>query len=659
MNRAVSIASLGGIGARMADVGLVGGIVAIVALMIVPLPTILVDMLVAMNICMAILLLLTTLYVREPLDFSVFPSVLLISTLFRLALSIATTRLILLHGDAGHIINTFGSLVAGGNLVVGVVVFLIITVVQFIVIAKGAERVAEVTARFSLDAMPGKQLSIDSDLRSGLIEKDDARARRLKLEQESKLHGSLDGAMKFVKGDAIASIIIVIVNLLGGLAIGVMQRGMEFGAAMHKYSILTIGDGLVSQIPALLSAMAAGLLVTRATDDRAANLGDAIRQQVSANPRVLLFGGGIAILMALVPGFPSAIFVALGFAAMVAGLLMHPRTAPWMLARWAPAAAMIPKREFQPRPVSMDAHAGLLEAPQPLALHLALNQGTGPDTARLAQIRDRLQAMLAALQAETGVPLPRMAIHIREVETPSAWHLQAFGLDIGAGPEVDDPDALIAGVRVSVRSHLAGWLGVQEVTDLLNRVGADYGEAVKEAVRAVPVSRIAEILRLLVEEAVPITNMRNCLQAIAEAGQQQREAGPIADMVRIALRWQILARLAPGGRLCAAVMAPALEERLRGCLKPGESRPVLDPSDVRALIDLARTATDNGATALIVSLDLRRGVRALLGTDLPDLAILSYHELDSRIELDVVQQLALPVPALGSPKAHALEDVAA
>src|SRR5689334_14025095 len=274
---------------RYSDLVLVAGVVAIVALMVLPLPLWLIDLLVAANIASGLMLLLLGIYIQSPLEFSVFPSVLLMTTLFRLSLSIATTRMILLSGHAGHIIDTFGKVVAGGNLVVGLVVFLIITVVQFIVIAKGAERVAEVAARFSLDSMPGKQLSIDSDLRSGLIDKDEARRRRRVLELESKLHGSLDGAMKFVKGDAIASIVIVIVNLIGGLAIGVMQQGLDLSDATQKYSILTIGEGLVAQIPALLGAMAAGLMVTRTTDeDSGDNLGQAIQRQLSANPRVLL-----------------------------------------------------------------------------------------------------------------------------------------------------------------------------------------------------------------------------------------------------------------------------------------------------------------------------------------------------------------------------------
>src|SRR5436190_118603 len=314
-----------GVFARYSDLVLVAGVVAIVALMVLPLPLWLIDLLVAINIAGGLLLLLLSLYISSPLEFSVFPSVLLMTTLFRLSLSIATTRMILLSGHAGHIIDTFGKMVAGGNLVVGLVVFLIITVVQFIVIAKGAERVAEVAARFSLDAMPGKQLSIDSDLRSGLIDKDDAKRRRKSLELESKLHGSLDGAMKFVKGDAIAGIIIIVINLLGGLAVGVMQQDLDISTAMSRYSILTIGEGMVAQIPALLGAMAAGLIVTRTNDDEHdRHLGDAIRKQLSAKPRVLLVAGGICLLFALVPGFPALTFILLALVSGGCGAALTP-----------------------------------------------------------------------------------------------------------------------------------------------------------------------------------------------------------------------------------------------------------------------------------------------------------------------------------------------
>jgi type III secretion protein V len=269
----------------MTDVLLGAGVLVVLALLVLRVPPPLLDALLAVSLISGVALLLLAIYIPNPVAFNSFPSVLLISTLFRLALSVATTRLILIDAHAGQIVEAFGSFVAGGNLVVGIVVFVIITAVQFIVIAKGAERVAEVGARFTLDAMPGKQMSIDSDLRSGLIDKDEARRRRRHLEQESQLNGALDGAMKFVKGDAIASIIIVIVNLIGGLAIGVAQRGMSFGDAAHLYSILSIGDGMVAQLPALLSAMAAGLVVTRTSGDSGdRHLGATIVRQVLAQP---------------------------------------------------------------------------------------------------------------------------------------------------------------------------------------------------------------------------------------------------------------------------------------------------------------------------------------------------------------------------------------
>jgi type III secretion protein V len=275
--RGIPLRRIGALPIRVADILLVGVLVAVVMLMIVPMPPLALDVLIATNMTIGILLLLSAMYVSKPLDFSTFPTVLLLSTLFRLAISISTTRMILTEMNGGDIVQQFGEMVAGGNLVVGLVVFLIITVVQFIVISKGAERVAEVAARFSLDAMPGKQLSIDSDLRSGILTKDEAREKRRTLELESKLHGSLDGAMKFVKGDAIASIVIVLVNLIGGLAIGMLYHDMSAGEAATTFSILTIGDGLVAQVPALFSAMAAGLLVTRTTDeDRDRDLGPAI-----------------------------------------------------------------------------------------------------------------------------------------------------------------------------------------------------------------------------------------------------------------------------------------------------------------------------------------------------------------------------------------------
>ncbi|PZN94075.1 MAG: type III secretion protein [Alphaproteobacteria bacterium] len=633
-----------GIAARIPDLLLVAGVVGIIAMMILPLPPLLVDALVAINITFAILLLLTTLYIRTALDFSVFPSILLISTLFRLSLSVATTRMILKDAHAGHIIDAFGSMVAGGNLVVGLVVYLIIVVVQFIVIAKGAERVAEVAARFTLDSMPGKQLSIDSDLRSGLIDKDEARRRRRILEQESKLHGSLDGAMKFVKGDAIASIVIVIVNLIGGLAIGVLQRDMTMGAAMHTYSILSIGEGLVAQIPALLSAMAAGLLVTRTTDETNGNLGQAISGQLSANPRVLLFGGIIALAMAAVPGFPAAVFLGLGAALVGGGAMLHPRLRPYLDRHIAPA---LPARAPAPAPVALEAAVAEPRAVLPLLLLVR------PGPAALAGLPERLTQMLDTLQHRSGVPLPRCAVHFDYGAGDPRWQLLVQESPIGSGSLGDDgTEGLVDALHQCLRRNLALFIGLQEATGILNRVGIDYPEVVKEAVRTVPTTRIAEVLRRLAEEEVPLRALRDILEAIADAGAQEREASRIADRVRIGIRRHIIAAIAPTDQLQAIVVTPELEDQIRGAVRivDGIERLAFEPEDARRLIAAIAAMP---AAAIIASIDVRRPLRLLIAPEHFDLPVLAYNELIPSLRLDIVGQLALPTRELASPSSLA------
>ncbi|MDR2390620.1 MAG: flagellar biosynthesis protein FlhA, partial [Planctomycetota bacterium] len=290
---------------RHNDIALVALLIFIIGLMILPIPTAVMDLLIGTNLAISITMLMISMYIPSCLEFSVFPSLLLFTTLFRLSLNISSTRLILLKADAGEIIRTFGSFVAGGNLIVGGVIFLIITIVQFLVIAKGAERVSEVGARFTLDAMPGKQMSIDADMRAGVINMDEARVRRELVSKESQLYGAMDGAMKFVKGDAIAGLIITGINVVGGVAIGILQKGMTAGEALTRYSILTIGDGLVGQIPALMISITAGVIVTRVAGANSENLGGDIGSQFMARPKAILIAGVILFLFALVPGFPK------------------------------------------------------------------------------------------------------------------------------------------------------------------------------------------------------------------------------------------------------------------------------------------------------------------------------------------------------------------
>ncbi|MEE9335088.1 MAG: flagellar biosynthesis protein FlhA [Granulosicoccaceae bacterium] len=628
---------------RVTDLMLAGLIIAIIALMILPLPVFILDLLVALNIAVGVMLVLMGIYVSKPLQFSAFPSVLLISTLFRLALSVATTRMILLHADAGHIIDTFGTLVAGNNVVVGLVVFLIVTLVQFLVIAKGAERVAEVGARFTLDAMPGKQMSIDSDLRSGLIDKNEARAKRQEVELESKLHGSMDGAMKFVKGDAIAGIVIIIINLLGGLAVGVFQRGMDAGAAMSKYSILTIGDGMVAQIPALLGAMAAGLIVTRVTDtDGDSHLGDSIQKQFSAIPRVLMVAGAICFLMALVPGFPASIFVGLGLTLGILGASLVPALRSRMDSLSQPALDTMRRRPDntpslvnQSKAVDVQqAVALLLELPHSFSLN-------GQDTALLEAINE----VSDSVQNGIGLPLPPIKFHWHKQDDKS-WSFNVYEVPVAKGniEPGTSVEELAAAVRDALRKHMAMFLGIQEASVLLTQASVDYPDIVKEALRSVPMQNVATILRNLVEEEVSIRNIRGILEALVQASGHEKDVANLTEFARIALARQICYRYAPDNVMVAVSVAPELEERLIQAARAGGGARQfsLDPAmsaELRAAMVAA--INSNKATVIVTHLQIRRHLRNFIQEECFDVPVLSYNELVSSIDLTVAEQVRL------------------
>jgi type III secretion protein V len=623
---------------RGADVMLVGLIAAVVMLMIIPMPPLVLDVLIAINMTIGILLLLSAVYVVKPLDFSTFPTVLLISTLFRLAISISTTRMILGTAEGGMIIQQFGEMVAAGNIVVGLVVFLIITVVQFIVVAKGAERVAEVAARFSLDAMPGKQLSIDSDLRSGILTKDEAREKRNTLEMESKLHGSLDGAMKFVKGDAIASIVIVLICLLGGLATGMMHHGMSVSQAAATFSILTIGEGLVAQIPALFSAMAAGILVTRTTDEaRDRDLGPAIARQISGKPHVLMIAGGMAVLLGLVPGFPTFVFLGIAAILIGGGVLNHPTSGRWIREKTGFAVA---DKAAIPGETTIETPA--LPALDPIRLTV----GISATSSTFAALTDQVRKGVAALQDRSGVAIP--AVRIVADDTgfipANGWSLMAHDAPIGSGVIEGDDIALRLSAYVE---HLLGrnlglFLGLQEVTDQLNALGETHPEVVKEAVRAVPTGKIAETLRLLVDESVPLRNFRDAIEAIGDIGQYEREAIPMAERARVMMRRHLIAPICENGRLRVLMVGSNLEEIIRHTLTPvdGQMRLAINPHQMRALIALLSEQVEaSGARAILTAQDLRRPLRLLIAADLFNVPVISFNELNPAVPLDIVGEL--------------------
>ena len=632
-------AAKGGL-SNFSDVMLALLVVAIIALMILPLPSLIIDMLVAINICIGLMLVLMGIYISSALQFSSFPSVLLISTLFRLALSVATTRMILLEGEAGNIIDTFGNMVAGGNLVVGLVVFLIITLVQFLVIAKGAERVAEVGARFSLDAMPGKQMSIDSDLRSGLIDTVEARDKRRELELESKLHGSMDGAMKFVKGDAIAGIVIIVINLLGGLTIGIFQLGMAAPDAMAKYSILTIGDGLVAQIPALLGAMSAGLIVTRATDNQKdRHLGDSITKQLSSIPRVLMVAGGICLAMAMVPGFPSSVFFLLGFLLLVSGGMLVPSLRHRMeRMRTASFGSVMEGKQAVARDIP-PAHADPVQQAVPLLLELP--DVLGADGAE--SIQQKVTDCVNRYQMSSGVAMPDVRIHFRR-DKSSEWMLHAFEVPIVSGQVESGADlpGILEQIDFSLRRNGTLFLGIQETGHLMAAASIEYPDIVKEVLRSIPTQNLAAILRHLVEEEVSIRNVRGILEALVQAAQHEKDTHNLSEFARMALARQTCYRYAPDNQLKAVALSAPLEDQLMKSIRTsaGVQQLSLDPRMADKLRESLIGAVETyQPTVLLTSVQLRRHIRAMIAPHRFDVPVLSYNELLSTVKLDVLHQV--------------------
>lgn len=638
---------------RLSDGFILGCPIAFIALLIVPMPASLLDLFIAANLTAGVMLLLAAIYVTKPLDFSTFPSVLLLTTLFRLGIAVATTRAILTEAHAGRIVEQFGQMVAGGQVLVGFVVFLIIVVVQLIVIAKGAERVAEVGARFSLDAMPGKQLSIDSDLRSGLLSKGEARAKRRELELESKFHGSLDGAMKFVKGDAIATVVIILINLIGGMAVGVLHHDMDFATAAATFSILTIGDGLVSQLPAFFSAIAAGLLVTRTTDEETdRHLGPAIARQLWGQPHVLMIAAAITTLLAFVPGFPVVVFLLLSVALLGAGLWTHPTSGGLIRARLASY-----RNRPDPVPDEIQLRSEPLAMVDPLSLRLIV---TPDQRLQMSALPERIEQAVKSVQARTGVKLPALALAIASNEDPGvagSWQLSAFDAPIGMG-QANDLDALPDAIDSALCRNLSLFLGLQEVTDMLNWLGETYPEVVKEAVRAVPTGAIAEVFRALADEQVPLRNLRDIVEAIAEAGQVEQQPLLIAERVRVAMRRHIIAGLTQGGRLRVLMVGAALEEAIRATLTVvnDQTRLAIDPIQMQALIGLIREeAANSGASALLTAQDLRRPLRLIVAPDMFHLPVIAFNELSPTVPLDVAGELKLLAELAPHPVLEAAE----
>ena len=690
---------------RYSDIGLAIMVICIIGIMIVPLPPFLLDLLLATNMTLGVTLLMISLYLPNALSLASFPSILLVTTLFRLALNVSSTRLILLYGYAGEVITSFGQFVVAGDYIVGFVIFLILTLIQFIVIAKGAERVSEVSARFTLDALPGKQMSIDADLRAGLIDVDDARKRREYLGRESQFYGAMDGAMKFVKGDAIAGIIISVINVAAGLTIGVAVKGYDFATAAKKYTLLTIGDGLVSQIPSLIIATAAGIITTRVASaaGEESSLGREIGVQILAQPKAIAISAGMLAGLGLIPGLPTIPFFAL--AAMAGGL-------SWSLMRTKEQKDKeeIRAQVMEPKVTSSEDEGKRLPVAVPVILE------TSPQVTPLVDvevdggrfIQELIPQMRDWMFNELGIYFPGVRvrgdaqyldentymIYINEVPAASGIvhadrvftaenleQLHLMGIDGDRAPHPagekngmwissEDADKLppASGALIQpdeyIAVHLAHvlkrnvdeLLGIQDVQNILDLMEQQGYEALVKSVvpKLVSVQRFSDILRRLLREDVSIKNMRLILEALAEWGAFENDPVYLTEYVRMHLKHYIAFKFT-GGRPVMSVYT--LDRQIEQAVESGiqqsasGSSLALDPAVSQSILEafrepLAGTEKVKPAPIVLTQLEVRYFVKRMLEFEFPHVVVLSYQELPSELQIQPVRQITMEMDAL-------------
>ncbi len=673
--------------ARYRDLIIVVGVVGVLIVMVIPIPTQIVDLLLTLNLGVALMILLVSMYNKEALEFSVFPSLLLAVTLFRLSLNVATTRLILTQADAGRVIDVFGNFVTRGNPVVGAVIFLIIVVIQFVVITKGAGRIAEVAARFTLDAMPGKQMAIDADLNSGLISEDQARKRRESISREADFYGAMDGASKFVRGDAIAGVVITLVNIIGGFVIGMMQRGMSLNDALYTYTILTIGDGLVSQIPALMISTGSGILVSRAASET--NLGFEITSQLFSNPRVLATAGAVLVFFAAVPGFPSAPFALLGTMAIAASYVAFRRKREERRAKEGPAKK--PSREDER--VEDYLHVDPME--------LEIGYGLIPlvDVKQGGDLLDRISLIRRQLASDLGIIIPPIrirdniqlkpnqyrvkirTIQVGEGELMSGAYLAmnpgtaskkirgiqttepAFGLpalwitesqretaEMAGYTVVELPAVLATHLTEIIKRHAQQLLSRQDVQHLLDNVKETNAAVVEELVpNVLSIGAIHKVLQNLLRERVSIRDLPKILETLADIAPKNKNADVLTEYVRNAIAAQICVGYTnEEGHIPVITVDPNLEARLEGSLEETDSgfRLTLSPQDAGRIIEAVSVQVTNakskGQTPIVICSPTIRGqLKRLTETNHPDLVVLSYNEIVPGVEIRSTGMISL------------------
>jgi flagellar biosynthesis protein FlhA len=667
---------------KYSDIIVALGIITIVIMMIIPLPSFLLDLLLTLNITFALVIIMIAVYNVEPLQFSIFPSLLLITTLFRLALNVSSTRLILLDGYAGEVIMAFGNFVVGGNAIVGFIVFVILIIIQFLVITKGSERVAEVAARFTLDAMPGKQMSIDADLNSGAITDAEARHRRVKIQREADFYGAMDGASKFVKGDAIAAIIIIVINIVGGFIIGMVQRDLGVVEALHSYTLLTVGEGLVNQIPALLISTATGIVVTRAASD--SNLGHDLVGQIFTNQRVFFIAAGVLMLMGFVPGLPTLPFVTLGLVCLAIGYVLRKTN------QFNQNSQVTDLEEKEKEEVRNPENIVSLLQIDTMELEIGYSLIPMVDISQGGDLLDRVVMIRRQCALELGLIVPTIRIRDNIQLKPNIYVIKLKGIEIAKGEllldhylamnsgtvfeeingietvepafglpalwiqEANREQAELAGYTVVdpvsvLATHLTevikGYafeiLGRQEVQTLVDSVKQNNPAVVEELTPTLlSIGDIQKVLAKLLRERISIRDMVTIFETLADYAQLTKDTDILTEYVRHALARQISRQYAQNNTLTCITVDPQLENTIAGAVQRNESGSyvALEPHILQAIIsslskELPKITNIGYQPIVLTSPAIRTYFYKLIERSVPNLIVLSYAELESKIEV--------------------------
>ena len=672
---------------KYSDVIIALTLVMIVIMMIIPLPTALLDVLICLNITIALVVIMSAIYNEEALDLSVFPSLLLVTTLFRLALNISATRLILIGGYAGEVITAFGNFVVGGNPVVGFIMFIILVIINFIVITKGSERVAEVSARFTLDAMPGKQMAIDADLNQGAITDAEAKVRREKIQREADFFGAMDGASKFVKGDAIAAIVIMLINIGGGFVIGMVQRDMDAVQALNTYTLLTVGEGLVSQIPALLISTATGIIVTRAASE--GNLGSDIVKQLFNNERIFFINAGVLTMLSIVPGLPGIPFFTLAVICGFIGYSLHRKSASTEEEEELAAERESQAKAEATRPENI---VSLLQV-DPMELEIGYSLIPLVDTGQGGDLLDRIVMIRRQCALELGLVVPTIRIRDNIQIKPNSYIIKLKGMEIARGelmldhflamnsgtvfeevpgiettepafglpalwiPEsqreqaelngytvVDAVSVLATHLTEVIKQHASEILGRQETQNLIDNLAKTHQSLVQEVIpELLGVGEVQKVLAYLLDERISIRDMATIMEVLSDYARVTKDPEILTEYVRHAMSRQISAQVVQGNVLACITLDPALENKIVGGVQRTEhgSYVNLDPDSMRRMIaslngEIEKMSNMGYPPVVLTSPAVRLYFRKLIARSVSGVTIVSHAEINQSVEIQIL-----------------------